>query len=308
MECWGSNSVGELGDGSQQTQPQPVRVPLQEVEVVVAGGDHTCAITEHGSVHCWGANTWGQAGAPPLEVGFRTTPQFVEGLPGRATGLAAGEAHMCALLGEQVACWGANHSGQVGEPLDDQHFVPVPMDELSARQVAAGGRHTCVVRRDRHVSCWGENWGGQLGCAPDFEDGPHVWFPTEVEGLADVSELALGSDHTCARKRDGTVWCWGMNGHKQLGTDEVEAAEHVPGRVEGLQGVVALAAGTSHTCAIEATQRLLCWGANGYGQLGTGRGEDQASPTLVPDLERVVAVRAGMGHTCALDADDAVHC
>src|SRR5207253_9476887 len=43
------------------------------------------------------------------------------------------------------------------------------------------------------------------------------WVPTSVPGLSSVAEIALGGVHTCARKTDGTLACWGQNGYGQLG-------------------------------------------------------------------------------------------
>ena len=40
-----------------------------------------------------------------------------------------------------------------------------------------------------------------------------------------VVELAIGYSHACARKTDGTVWCWGANESGQLGNQVSELAD-----------------------------------------------------------------------------------
>ncbi len=76
-----------------------------------------------------------------------------------------------------------------------------------------------------------------------------------------VTALSAGELHTCARKADGTLWCWGNNAHGQLGGSGT-ATQPSPSPVSSLGGVVAeVAAGHQHTCARKTDGTLLCWGA-----------------------------------------------
>ena len=89
---------------------------------LTAGGAHTCARFDDGSVKCWGANTFGQLGLGdtqsrgdgPGEMGA-TLPAVDLG-PGRtALQVTAGFQHTCARLDDgSVKCWGANALGQLG--------------------------------------------------------------------------------------------------------------------------------------------------------------------------------------------------
>src|SRR5207244_12031692 len=62
--CWGSNVVGQLGDGTTQTSATPVRVPgiSTATNVTASWWHHTCALLADASIRCWGENTWGQLG------------------------------------------------------------------------------------------------------------------------------------------------------------------------------------------------------------------------------------------------------
>jgi hypothetical protein len=74
--------------------------------------------------------------------------------------------------------------------------------------------------------------------------------------------------------------------------------------VPGLSNVVAIAAGYQHTCAIDSSQNLWCWGFNADGELGVGDENPHTGPqrvldptTLSPVL--VDAVAPGGLRTCA---------
>jgi alpha-tubulin suppressor-like RCC1 family protein len=69
---------------------------------------------------------------------------------------------------------------------------------------------------------------------------------------------------------DGSARCWGWNDGGQLG-DGTLTSRPTPAPVAGLAGVVAIAGGGFHSCAITATGSVACWGANESGQIGTGR-------------------------------------
>lgn len=65
---------------------------------------------------------------------------------------------------------------------------------------------------------------------------------------------------------------------------------------EGSNGVIALAAGFHHSCALRSGGRVTCWGNNDYGQAG-----------LPTDIQ-VTAIGAGGFNTCAIRDDGDVMC
>ena len=140
--CWGSNLVGQLGDGTGVDRLLPVRVrdgggsgPLTGVTGIVAGDNHTCATGPDGAVLCWGSNFYGQLGdgQPGTD---RWLPVVVRDRDGEAafTGavtVTAGNGHTCALTSRAVVyCWGANFNRQLGigdTPDDHLQVRPEPV-------------------------------------------------------------------------------------------------------------------------------------------------------------------------------------
>jgi alpha-tubulin suppressor-like RCC1 family protein len=122
--------------------------------------------------------------------------------------------------------------------------------------------------------------------------------PVAVEG--GFMAVAAGGEHTCGITLQGSVYCWGSNEHGQLGTGARGGRAAVPTRTVGSFLARAIAAGASHTCAIDVSDRLYCWGANGSGQLGIGTRTDADVPTAVPSELVFRSVSLGVEHTCAL--------
>ena len=95
-----------------------------------------------------------------------------------------------------------------------------------------------------------------------------VW--PSAGAAAPASSLSSGNAHNCAVTTAGAVWCWGQNDYGQLG-DGTSTSSNTPVAVSGLgSGVVAVAAGYAHTCAVTSAGAVWCWGRNIYGQLGDG--------------------------------------
>ena len=292
-KCWGTNRIGQTGNGELDPfYNEPVAIPYfpqGSVTSFAAGKLHTCAIVA-AEVKCWGANVSGQIGNGDLQYMPSGNPVAVIGLT-NVTALAAGENFSCAVADGAAYCWGQNNRGQLGlsttQTTKSVFPLIVPGFESGVTMVAAGHEHACAVK-EGSLYCWGNNYWGNVGVQPTMA--PKL--PTAVVGLpaGSIAALALGKDHSCA-VINTQVYCWGRDNYGQLGSAVYGGLEWaLPSNPIALvgSGVVGISAGANHTCAIRrngATDQLMCWGNDEYGQCGLGHPPTQTViPTVVFDL------------------------
>ena len=247
---------------------------------VAAGGQHSCAIADDGTLACWGSNSDGQATVSPSL--------------GPVLQVTAGAAHTCVIKSDGlVACWGA--SG------DQQLSIPSGLGPV--KQISANGNHTCVIRANDTVTCWGDASSGQTSVP---------------SGIGTVRQVSAGVAHTCAVKTNNLVVCWGANDLGQgsppfsLGTvQQIAAAQTFTCAIKS-DGTVAcwgdsapsisgsalhIAAGQAHACIIETDGDARCAGDSSSGQA-----------TVPHTVGTVTQLAGGEDHTCAMKSSGVVAC
>ncbi|HTB73416.1 MAG TPA: hypothetical protein VK762_09245 [Polyangiaceae bacterium] len=214
----------------------------------------------------------------------------------KATAIAAGEGHTCALLSDgSVRCWGANNDGQLGSTTTQMYgsvtaaATPQTVTGLTSgvKAIAAGDFTTCALLTNGTVQCWGLNTWGNVGTSSSSSCGGDlcVTAPVAVSGLSGAAvAIAVGYQVTCALISGGTVECWGNNSNGELGNGMLTSSSS-PQPVSGLTNATAIAAGAFHVCALRSDHTVVCWGDNGDDQLGVAQsvcsGSEPCSTTPV---------------------------
>lgn len=260
--------------------------PRRAKAVAVNGNGpwQACALFTDGTVECWvnGLTAGGPAGAPVL----------VDGLTG-ATAIAVGGSRGCAILaGGAVSCW----TDMAGQGLTGAAVVP---ELTGVTALSLGDLHSCALLDGGQPVCWGYNGQGELGNGAISNEATTT--PGPVEGLTNVTSIAVGEYHTCASDSNGVARCWGQNDQGQLGfgpQDGFDSGYPHPLVVPGLAGVASVSARGGGTCALRVAGDVFCWG----------------TPTTTPvhvagiGAPRALAVSTGWFGSCAVLADGHLAC
>jgi alpha-tubulin suppressor-like RCC1 family protein len=219
--AWGrAPYLGNAAVTADTGTPGQVALPAGSVATAIAaGGRHSLALLQDGSVWGWGANDAGQVGdgsttdvADPVRV---IAPPAV-GAP-RVTAITAGEVSSFALYDDgSFRAWGDNGAGQLGlgngglgvsEPTAPDPAVVAahpdhypPLASISAVAVNT----YAIARGDGRVYGWGINFGGELG----FGDGPSTYdfdFPYTGATGSDLGQWATEIPQRIGRLK-GASW------------------------------------------------------------------------------------------------------
>lgn len=192
-------------------------------------------------------------------------------------------------------------------------------------QGACGDGLACIDRECMSSSCGDGIVQRGEECEPDVGGGEAAGCGSNCQFLRGARSIALGQEHTCVVKHDGTLRCWGdgERGKLGLGSDDdlgLELGEPASAPdVDAGDDVLRVALGTSFSCALRVRGDVVCWGFRDGGRLGDGEnmpmqdiGDDpgENAATLGPlDIPGAVAdLAVGGSHACALRESDLVHC
>ena len=298
IRCWGSNSRGELGDGTEVSRPHPVLVasaPERARELPVqlsAANDRTCARMESGRAWCWGTRMFSNWN-PTL------TPTVVPGLDDAAE-IAVGGRNACVRIKTgEMRCWGEVFRGYTPMPqyrfLERMERMPI----ADVVEMAAGLTHTCARLKDGTIQCWGSNDEGELGNRSKT-GGPWTDTPVEAKGLHGAKSIAAGMLHSCAITQNATVACWGHN--LFCGVGGIKKNQPRPTPVRGLENVVEVALGIQ-SCARTSDGQVLCWGFEHCEKCAIC-----PPPKPIVGLPTIRKLALGWDFACALSMDGDVYC
>ncbi len=280
---WGTNFFGTFNAPPvPNVLISPIDLPLSHV-VDVSLQNAACVVDAEGSVFCAGPNDFGQLGMPPS--GAFILEYTAVAVPA-STQVVMGGQHACALGADgSVRCWGRSHVGQVDGVLEWGWLPPTLLPLTDIVELGATDQGSCARSRQGQVTCWGDDQSG-----------------LRVIDLPVAHELS-GGGSSCARVAAGEVRCWGWSGGSY---------DPSPKEVAGATGLVRLGRSSlAHGCAVAPGGVGVCWGQNGFGELGRGAVDsagvlEPAGPVTV--VSGVGAIEAGGNSTCARLLDGRLAC
>lgn len=336
--------------------PSPLRLRSGRLAM---GANSSCFVRGT-RLFCWGnTNDDGELDGVPSACGGSGCLREVMHPMGLGwTRVSVGNTHGCAIDERRALyCWGENDNLQLGD--EDATGAVARVSNFLASDVSCSGNSTCAIKGDtRTILCWGRDISGQTGVLTDgvCSNLPERLTPTPlriadsvIEACPPISddpetgrwvEVINGEDTACGMLADGRAFCWGGTVQGVTGLPETDCK---PGcRPNELEGTWAQVGQTQffHRCGIRSSGELICFGLNGFGQLGIGsikedetpdigpctpeppdlpvdaydndRGAEvllsEAMPVTHPEGDAWAQVASGGFHTCALDGTGRVYC
>lgn len=265
----GSNSAGQLGDGTTTTRTAWTQVVGLSGVTAISAGYSTALAVVGGQV--WG---WGSGANEILGTGgSRTAPAQLFSLTG-VTQVALGNRSGYALAGGDVWAWGANTYGQLGDGTTTSTGAPVQVVGVANATQLIAGYDGAYALSGGSVSAWGRGDRGQIGNGSSANS----LTAAAVSTLSNVSQIAASS-WTGYAIVSGSVWAWGYGGVGSLGNGSTSDALQ-PVAVTGLSGVTDISGGGSTGYALSASG-VSAWGYNQSGQVGDGTTTTRSTPVAV---------------------------
>lgn len=302
VHAWGYNRNGQLGNNSLANTTIPIDVSGygsligKKVVSVAGGGDHTLALDSMGRMHVCGYNRNGQLGNNTFVNS--TIPIDVSGF-GSINGktiiaVAAGCSHTLALDSTgNVHAWGYNFYGQLGNDCTTINSnIPINISGFGSLNgkvivaIACGSHHTLAMDSTGHVHAWGYNNDGSLG----NNSYTNSKIPIDISGFGSLNgkvmvAIACGAYHTLTLDSTGHVHAWGFNSNGQLGNNSTTTL-NIPIEISGFgslngKSIKTVAAGSSHTLALDSVGNVHVWGQYYPGQYKDNTTADLFVPTIM---------------------------
>lgn len=317
--AWGDNFWGQLGDGTTENRPLPVKV-MEGVRSVSAGDCHTYAVLEDNTLWAWGRNVSNSFPGMDDLASSPTPIKIMDDVASASTGVCT---HLAVKTDGSLWAWGKYIGNRSNKQISTPQNI---MNNVAA--ACTGYGHNLALQTDGSLWAWGQNYYGEIG------DGTGRDRLSPVQVLDNVASMSAGYNFSAAVKTDGTLWTWGRNWQGELGDgtiwvwgpnwewhspdpEEEELLQDtlaawiemwgpqanrdrsVPAKV--LDGVRSVYASNNNTYALRKDSSLWAWGNNRYGGVGDGTELDRLLPVRV--MTDVEQVGVGWDHVLARKTD-----
>ncbi|CAJ1453416.1 unnamed protein product [Effrenium voratum] len=240
--AWGSNSHGQVGNGSLEDVLNPTTVVEPgRAQYVFAGRNFSLMIDVDGALFAWGCNEDQILGLGTGNLKQQTPAPL--NLARRIKHAAGGWKHILAVTEDgDLLSWGSNDYGQLGDGTKARRSAaqatPLPQARRAVA-VACGAYHSLVLTDAGEVLAAG------MGYSNDTQS-----FVQVIR--MGVCMICAGTSHNLAITKTGTVLAWGANDHGQIGNGLLDFQ---PGPCAVQRSQLIIAAGGAHSlCASDAFQ------------------------------------------------------
>ena len=297
--AWGTNSTGNLGDGTTIDRSIPVQIGSSSWSIVAGSG----AIDINGRLYLWGANTAGQVGdgttlnrSSPVQVGANLTWSNLVDKTFTSASAAIDSSG-------RLWTWGYNGLGIGGDGTTINKSSPVLIGSISWSTVNGGGQAIAAITIDGRLFTWGGANNGEIGDGTTINKSS----PVQIGSNRSWSSAAMGNN-VGAITNDGYLFMWGSAANGGLG-DVGASARSSPAFMSATRSVNSswsiLSAGGTHSLGITTTGLLYGWGASAS-QLGDNSVAGKSTPVQLQPSSWI-SVTAGSLHSAGVDSTNSAY-
>lgn len=241
--------------------------------------------------------------------------------------IAVGQYHTCALVENEnqegkLYCWGRNNNEQLGEDSAELESISYPyksstLDAEDIASISAYNDTNCFLDNSTDTKCFGDNSQYQFGDNTNTSNYiPQAPSPASPS-FSNYSDIQNGKNHTCAITNTNDMDCWGYDNFGGTARGTVNTTYPIPQDAPALaSNVNSISLGSFHSCLINSTQDVACWGLGASGQLGDGTNQNLLTvPAVLTVYEpgsttpaKFSKVELGADFTCALTDKGIIMC
>lgn len=238
--AWGSNTYGQLGDGTQINKNYPIQVGTDtDWETVAAGLSHSLAIKQNGTLWGWGSAT--RKGLTAAYVGSVLQPVQL----GTSTDWRQVSAHdrvsVAVKTNNTVWGWGYNQNDMLNAPAGATigNEVDYPTQKIFGSNIKftrTGNKRSMDVKLTNSIVNAGDPTDNNPYFVKDTDNGNAttvyirfdnntLWYSgvmlgstsNAIQGLTQLStatnweKVSVGSQIAAALNSNGEIWTWGSN-------------------------------------------------------------------------------------------------
>ena len=298
-KLYSSGNTDQFQTGYDFFQKSPLQIgTLSNWNSFSAGGSHTIAISQSGSLYGWGLNSSGQLGDgtivdknSPVQIGTLNT----------WVSASCGGSHTIAMKSDGTMwSWGYNGYSALGDGTGVSKSSPVQIGTLNTWvNVSSGLGHVLALKNNGTLWSWGYNAVGAVG------DNTSVYknSPVQVGTDTNWSKISAGVDQSFAIRTTGTLWSWGDNSVGAVGDNTVvtRSSPVQIGTRNDWTNIPTGIKGTGNGFAVRSDGTMWSWGYGNWYQLGLAHpGSDIAR---VDTQLKFTNISAGGSHSMAVAAN-----